>query len=281
MTQALVSTFTIHKHREGFTEEVQDLLVSEEPLEIRLTASNNGIPQQQTVGVTMRTPGNDFELATGFLFTENVINNYQDIESIAYCESDSKLNNLENIVKVTLKPNIAVDLEKLKRNFYTGSSCGICGKASIEAVIASGATTNLKTYQVTAKEIQAMPLKMNVKQTVFKHTGGIHATALFNTAGELLCLREDVGRHNALDKLIGHQLIHGFSTSTNMVLLLSGRVSYELIQKAAIANIAIVCAIGAPSNLAVNMAQELGITLVGFLKPNGFNIYTHKHRILF
>ena len=281
MTQSLVSNCNILQYRENIAKEVMDLVVAEEPLEIRLIYIKEGIAEQQTVGVTMRTPGNDFELATGFLFTESVINTYDDIASIAYCESDKKLNNLENIIKVILKPNVTVDLEKLKRNFYTGSSCGICGKASINAVINAGVKPNFTTYQVKATEIQAMPYKMNQLQTVFKHTGGIHATALFNTQGEILCLREDIGRHNALDKLIGHQLIKGFETLENTVLLLSGRVSYELIQKAAIANMSIVCAIGAPSSLAVNMAQQLGITLVGFLKPNGFNIYTHAHRIIF
>ena len=257
-----------------------DLLAVEEPLEIRLGFGELDLREQKRVAVTMRTPGNDFELALGFLYTEGIIQNPNDIYKIQYCTELNSIENKENIVRVELNPAVNLDWSKLQRNFYTTSSCGVCGKESIEAI---RTTCNIPKHQpqltINPSVIVALPDKLRARQSVFEHTGGIHACALFDVDGNLHLVREDVGRHNALDKLIGAGLKMGDGFLSSNILLLSGRASFELLQKAAMAHIQVVCAVGAPSSLAVQTAQEFGITLIGFLRDNRFNIYTHTERI--
>lgn len=258
--------------------QTHDLLAVEEPMEIRLGFGPMENRMQKSVSVTMRTPGNDFELALGFLVTEGILQSYKQVHSINYCTELNSIENKENIVRVELKPDVEIDLTNLQRNFYTTSSCGVCGKESIEAVKTScSSTSHQNPIRVNASTLTQLPHTLRKQQTVFEHTGGIHACALFDTDGNVVLMREDVGRHNALDKLIG--AAYSSFTLHQYVLLLSGRASFELLQKAAVAGIAVVCAVGAPSSLAVQTAQEFGITLVGFLRENRFNIYTLPNRI--
>jgi FdhD protein len=229
----------------------------------------------------MRTPGNDIELAAGFLFAEGIICDTIEIESIKHC-NDAGRQAKDNIVRVELKPDIKLDWNKLIRNFYTTSSCGVCGKASIEAISTIGKyNTEIKKNIVKSSLFNTLLTKINKEQTVFKHTGALHAAALFSFSAELLCIREDVGRHNALDKLIGYFFVKNELPLHNKILWLSGRLSFELVQKAYMAGISIVVALGAPSSLSVQLAEEKNITLIGFLKENSFNIYTHSERISF
>jgi FdhD protein len=257
-----------------------DFLAIEEPLEIRLVYGQSTDRKQKNISITMRTPGHDFELATGFLYTEGIIKKASDILTISHYNS---LLNPENIVIVEINEDIELELAKLERNFYTTSSCGVCGKASIDAVKTTTEThksdgnINLKIKQNLLFQLPAI---LRNHQEVFESTGGLHASALFDTNGKLIITREDVGRHNALDKLIGAVLMQNLVPLDHYVLLLSGRASFELIQKAVMAGIKIVAAIGAPSSLAVQMAHDFGITLIGFLKDTKFNIYCGRDRII-
>ncbi len=257
-----------------------DFLAVEEPLEIRLVYGLEGARKTKSISITMRTPCNDFELAEGFLYTEGIIKNHTDILNISYFNS---LLNPENIVIVELVEDVELDLIKLERHFYTTSSCGVCGKASIDAVKTTGEvhkTISAEKIKVTTELIYSLPDILRKNQNVFESTGGLHASALFDLEGELLITREDVGRHNALDKLIGVALTQDLLPLNKYILLLSGRASFELIQKAAMVNIKIVAAVGAPSSLAAQMAKEFGITLIGFLRNNRFNIYCGEERVL-
>jgi len=251
-----------------------DFLATEEPLEIRISFGNATQRAQKNVSVTMRTPGNDFELATGFLFTEGIIKNLAEIQSIKHC-------NGENVITVELKEDVEVELNKLERNFYTTSSCGVCGKSSIEAVkTICRLDDSIDELTISSLVIYQLPDILRSSQDVFDFTGGLHACGLFNESGELLLSREDVGRHNALDKLIGAALNKSMIPLHNHLLLLSGRASFELIQKAWMAGIKFIAAIGAPSSLAVQMAEECDTTLIGFLRNKSFNIYSNAHRII-
>ena len=258
----------------------QDILAVEEPLEIRLAYNFQGLYKNQNLAVTMRTPGNDAELALGFIFTEGIINNYADVESVGYVfETCSE--NKQNVIKIILRENAIPNLSQAERNFYTTSSCGVCGKASISAIrtISFFSKRIADDKKIDANFFFGLPDILSAQQKIFADTGGLHAAALFNQQGEILVLREDVGRHNALDKLIGTSLMENKLPLDNCILLLSGRASFELVQKAAMAGISIIAAVGAPSSLAVSLAEEFGITLVGFLKNNRFNIYSADHRI--
>lgn len=260
----------------GGTHHTDDMLAVEEPLEIRIGFDVEGERIQKSISVTMRTPGNDFELATGFLFTEGIIKNAAEILSIKHCNGIN-----ENVVRVELNGNVQVALNKLERNFYTTSSCGVCGKSSIGAIktVCHLPRTTGKTLYISAEIIYALPGILRSRQDVFDFTGGLHGCGLFDNSGKLLLSREDVGRHNALDKLIGASLNQSMFPLNNYTLLLSGRASFELIQKAWMAGINIIAAVGAPSSLAVQMAEESGITLIGFLRNKTFNIYSAAHRI--
>jgi len=255
--------------------EAVDQLAVEEPLQIQLLYGSSGKEQRKNLAVTMRTPGNDEELASGFLYTEQIIQSRTEVIHIIAGASG------ENTVLAILKGNVVPDLQEAERNFYVTSSCGVCGKSSIDAVRreikypANGG--HLKT---TASILHRLPDALRKQQEVFQSTGGLHACALFDNSGNLISLREDVGRHNALDKLIGNAFLKEQLPLQDSILLLSGRASFELVQKAAIAGIRIIAAIGAPSSLAVQLADEAGITLVGFLKSDRFNIYSGTGRII-
>jgi FdhD protein len=280
MTKPSVSNVNITRITDNQSEQTEDLLAVEDPMEIRLGFGPMEARQQKSVSVTMRTPGNDFELALGFLFTEGIIQYPTDVYKIQYCTELNTQENLENIVRVELNPNLDIDLSKLQRNFYTTSSCGVCGKESIEAIKTNCMVQHLDlTLQITPQTITQLPDKLRAQQSVFEYTGGIHACALFDAAGNILLLREDVGRHNALDKLIGAAMHASIIKLNETVLLLSGRASFELLQKAAMAGIPVVCAVGAPSSLAVQTAVSFNITLVGFLRNQRFNIYACPERI--
>ncbi|MBP0612567.1 formate dehydrogenase accessory sulfurtransferase FdhD [Chryseobacterium sp. cx-311] len=257
------------------TASVNDVLAVEEPLEISVSA--NGETTQ--LSVTMRTPGNDGELATGFLFTEGIILSANDLNNPPHQSMG------ENQITVRLKPGASHDMQKVKRNFYTTSSCGVCGKESIEAIMQVCRIPDRRNdAKVNMQHIFTLPDKLRAAQETFNSTGGIHASALFDFQGELISLREDVGRHNALDKLIGAELLKSEGETfflQDRILLLSGRASFELIQKAAMAGIPVVCAIGAPSSLAVETAEKFGITLIGFLKNGNANIYSGADRVKF
>lgn len=271
-----VARTTVKKVNAGSITDANDLLAIEEPMEIRLEYLDTGKRVQKNLSVTMRTPGNDFELATGFLYTEGIIKSAADVVAVKYCKDD-----IENIVCVSLSDSITPAIGNLERNFYTTSSCGVCGKASIEAVKTTGNIPDtIDTLRVRASLIYQLPDMFRKQQAVFENTGGLHACALFETNGTLLLCREDVGRHNAVDKLIGAALAANMLPLDKHILLLSGRASFELVQKAVMAGIKIVAAVGAPSSLAADMGEEWGMTLIGFLRGERFNIYSGAERIL-
>jgi FdhD protein len=281
MTKPSVSPIVITKVTGSEQQQVDDLLAVEEPLEIRIGYGAVDERAQKSISVTMRTPGNDFELALGFLLTEGIIESPDQVYKIQYCTEANTLENKENIVRVELQPDVEMDFTKLQRNFYTTSSCGVCGKESIEAIKTVCRSVASSPQLVVAREvIVSLPDTLRASQNVFEHTGGLHACALFDIEGNLKLLREDVGRHNALDKLIGAAMANSPELLPTSILLLSGRASFELLQKAAMANIQLVCAVGAPSSLAVQTAQEFGITLIGFLRGERFNIYTGAERVI-
>lgn len=282
MNQLPVHSVQITKVNEMSSQTIDDIIVVEEPLEIRLGYGPMDMRDEINVSITMRTPGNDFELATGFLFTEGVIKSGEDILSIKYCTNHQKSEQQYNIVRVELMPHIEFDASTFNRNFYMTSACGICGKASIDAIAVHCIKSELNdSLKIDKQLVFSLSDKLKQKQTIFNNTGGIHAAALFSNKGELLLTMEDVGRHNALDKLIGSLIaLNKIKLAENAVLFLSGRASFELLQKATIAGVKIVCAVGAPSSLAVQTAEEFGITLIGFLRDGRFNIYTHQTRIV-
>lgn len=249
-----------------------DVLSIEEPLEIRVAYQSSENEVVKNISVTMRTPGNDRDLALGFLFTENIISTMEEVDSVESFASES---GELNIIQVNLSKGSKPNLKNTERNFYTTSSCGVCGKSSIESIktVSPFKTINQEKVEFSPALFYQLPLKLKKAQEDFSSTGGIHASGLFDFSGELISLREDVGRHNALDKLIGFALSQHQLPLNQHILLLSGRASFELIQKAVMAGILIIASIGAPSSLAVELAQENDITLIGFLKENRFNIY--------
>ena len=274
MKDVQVEHISIQKLSSGIITEVQDHVAVEEPLEIQLVYSTPTGRMQKNIAVTMRTPGNDEELAAGFLFTEGIIKNSSAIEEVKKNHHD------ENLIMITLHENEIPILANAARNFYSTSSCGICGKASIEAIRTLSQYVNEKeSINVEASLFYTLQDQLKKQQKIFEDTGGIHASALFDLEGNCIMLREDVGRHNALDKVIGAALLNDQLPLNNCILLLSGRASFELIQKALMAGIKIVAAVGAPSSLAVELAREAGITLIGFLRNDRFNIYSGQQRI--
>lgn len=259
---------------------VEDVVATEEPLEIRLELDgSDGARVERSISITMRTPGNDEELALGFLYSEGIIRQAEDVKIARPCGPPSP-NGLINVVRVELASGVDVELDRLERHFYTSSSCGVCGKASLDAVAVQGrydiAANDLR---VSAEILCRLPAALRSDQAVFEETGGLHASGLFGLDGDIIAVREDVGRHNALDKLIGSRFqCKGLPLSESGILL-SGRASFELMQKAMMAGCPLVAAVGAPSSLAVELANEFGITLVGFLKAGSFNVYSRKDRI--
>jgi FdhD protein len=252
-----------------------DTLATEEPMELRLISG----ALKQTVAVTMRTPGADFELAAGFLYGEGVISSPEDIEKISYCvDADLDAEQRYNIVNVELRGHDH-DLRSLQRHFYTTSACGVCGKESLEQLELRGCPAISPGPEVAPETIYSLPEKLREAQGLFEATGGLHAAALFDAEGNLLALREDVGRHNATDKLVGWALLEGLLPLSDHIVMVSGRSSFEIMQKCLAAGVPIVCAISAPSSLAVDVARRFDMTLVGFLRGNRFNVYSGSERI--
>lgn len=260
-----------------------DDIAVEEPLEIRISYGPKDHRESKNISVTMRTPGNDDELAVGFLFTEGIISAGYQIKSVQRPDADCSRNQ-DNVIIINLTDDFVPQLMKTDRNFYTTSSCGVCGKGSIESIrtVSSFHTMERESLIIPLKTLYQLSENLRSFQNNFSATGGIHASGIFDSSGRLLALREDVGRHNALDKLIGHALFTNQIPLKNIILVLSGRASFELIQKAAMAGISAVAAIGAPSSLAIDLAKEFDITLLGFLRENRFNIYheSNSHKII-
>ena len=275
-----VGVRAIRVEGEGFASR-EDFLAVEEPLEIRLGFhtghSELSKRDEKTLSITMRTPGDDLALALGFLLSEGIIHTAADVAEAKHCGPAVREDGSSNIVRVTLGANARFDLERLQRHFYTSSSCGVCGKTSLEAVrSAPHAPLASGTPRIPASLVHALPARLREAQLTFSRTGGLHAAGIFDDRGELLTIREDVGRHNAVDKVIGHHL--GAPLSSH-VLLVSGRASFELVQKAVMAGIGILAAVGAPSSLAVELAREESMTLLGFVRDGRFNIYCGEDRI--
>jgi FdhD protein len=293
--ETLVSRFVGEEART-----VADVLAVEEPLEIQLAYGPSDARSVKSISVTMRTPGHDFELAAGFLMTEGVVADSADISDIFYASGRSgapdpdplsqAIRSTEdlvlpyqperNIVRVELEPDVLVSLGNLERNFYTTSSCGICGKASLLALRTVCPPRSANSFRVTASVLYSLPEKLRSAQNVFERTGGLHASGIFDAEGALYATREDVGRHNAVDKLLGAEFLADRTPLRDRLLLLSGRASFELLQKALMGGISMVVAVGAPSSLAVQVAKEFDITLVGFLRGDRFNVYHGAERIL-
>ena len=254
-----------------------DHLATEEPLEIRLQAGDD----TQTVAVTMRTPGHDFELAAGFLHNEGIISEPAMLSGITYCvDADVDAEQRYNIVNVGLRLPRLPELATLERHFFTTSACGVCGKASLDAIAMRDCPALPAGPLLAPSQLTALPQALRAGQGLFDATGGLHAAGLFDAGGTLLCLREDVGRHNAVDKLIGWALMQRRLPLHDCVLLVSGRASYEILQKSTVAGVPVVCAVSAPSHLAVELARRFGVTLVGFLRGERFNVYAGVERIL-
>ena len=255
-----------------------DTLATEEPMEIRLLTGG----ERQTVAITMRTPGADFELAAGFLYGEGIVESTDDIAKISYCvDSDLDAAQQYNIVNVELRGGREYDLRPLERHFYTSSACGVCGKASLEQLELRGCPVALPGPEISAETLYSLPEKLREAQGLFDATGGLHAAALFDEECNLVALREDVGRHNATDKLVGWALLENRLPLSGHVVMVSGRSSFEILQKCLTAGVPFVCAISAPSSLAVDVAREFGMTLVGFLRERRFNVYAGQERVVF
>ena len=271
---------TVHKNTEGITQEISDEVAIEEPLEFSLCFGPTSSRSNKNISITMRTPGNDFELAVGFLFSEGVINNKNDILSVSRNKELADDSNLENTVLIELHESVQLDPDKI-RNFYINSSCGICGSTMVEGISKiQPIDSNASNLEIDESVLRQLPENLRQQQDAFGITGGLHASALFNVNGEILDLYEDVGRHNALDKLIGQQINENVLPLSRYGLMLSGRTSFELVLKSAVAGIPMIVAIGAPSSLAIEAAWEYEITLVGFLNPERFNIYSYPKRII-
>lgn len=253
-----------------------DAITIEEPLEIRLAAPDL---DEFPLAITMRTPGNDNELALGFLYTEGVVRSRGDLLAVEHCRPPVGDGRIHNSIRVVLETHVSFDPALLQRHFYTTSSCGICGKTSIEAVMNSNEIKVPQSLTMTAEQVHQLPSLLRRQQSEFSATGGIHAVGLIGPTGDLLRVREDVGRHNAMDKLIGSMLLDNDLPLSENGMVLSGRASFELVQKAAIAGAQIVIAIGPPSSLAVELAKETGITLAGFVRNHQFNLYSHPYRL--
>ncbi|TLZ68636.1 MAG: formate dehydrogenase accessory sulfurtransferase FdhD [Methanobacteriota archaeon] len=257
-----------------------DRLAVEEPMEIRVESGARDQRETTSLSVTMRTPGNDFELAAGFLFTEGIVARKRHITRIEYC-TDPGVAQEYNIVSVVLHPDVEFRADRLARHFYMSSSCGVCGKTALEAVrVAIRDPIPKNGPLLDPKMIVGIPERLRKDQALFSETGGLHAAGLFDAAGQLSSLREDIGRHNAVDKVVGEAFLAGRTPLAKTVLAVSGRSSFEILQKAAVAGIPFVIAVGAPSSLAVAIAEEFGMTLVGFARGDRFNIYAGRDRIV-
>lgn len=279
MKRASTMATRIERSLSGQTEKAKDLVAVEEPLEIQVVETRNGHEHAHSLCVTMRTPGNDFALAAGFLFTEGILRRREDFWRIEYCvpeDTDQEY----NVVSVVLKERVPLDLSHTLRSFYTNSSCGVCGKATLDAVkVRDPPRLPPNRPRIDARDLPAWLEALRKGQSLFDQTGGLHAAALFDETGNLLSLHEDIGRHNAVDKVVGEQFLAG-SLRHDAAILVSGRASFEILQKALAGGIPFVAAVGAPSSLAVDLAQEFGMTLVGFLRGDTFNVYAGGQRVV-
>jgi len=257
-----------------------DTIAVEEPLEIQLSSRTAAGSAARSISITMRTPGDDADLALGFLLTEGIIQSAEQVVAVTRHGEAAADSGLQNIIRVELRPDVEIDLASLERHFYTTSSCGVCGKASLEALRVAGQhSLAAHDRQFSCAVITSMPEQVMAQQRVFATTGGLHAAAIFDSRGEIVVVKEDVGRHNATDKAIGALLQSGSLPANAFGLLVSGRASFELLQKALVAGIPLLVAVGAPSSLAVQTAKEFDMTLIGFLRDGKFNIYAGPDRI--
>jgi len=258
----------------------EDVVAVEEPLEIQLSASASELAAARSVSITMRTPGHDVELALGFLYTEAIISHAGQVVGADYSGPADEISGARNVMRVELRPDVEVDLDRLQRHFYTTSSCGVCGKSSLEALRVTGCESLRDKGMTYSHElVLGLPDRLLQQQQLFSETGGLHAAAVFDKEGSIICVREDVGRHNAVDKVIGCLLQNNRLPANDLGLLVSGRASFELMQKALVAGLPTLAAVSAPSSLAVALANEYGMTLIGFLRNGKFNIYAGEERI--
>lgn len=246
--------------------DADDVIVVEEPLEIRAAWRVSGEPREKSISVTMRTPGDDADLAAGFLFTEALIRDASDIDSLRHWSSP-------NVLRVALRDGAQIDASKLDRHFYTTSSCGVCGKTSIEALRVCAPERPKLTGTIGSALVHSLPSCLQDQQAAFRTTGALHAAAIFDIAGTLLRCREDIGRHNAVDKVIGSLFLEKATPLSDTILMVSSRASFEIVQKAVVAGIPVVASVGAPSTLAVDLARDFGVTLLGFVRDGRFNVY--------
>ena len=270
----------ISKVRAGVPEAVADNVAVEEPLEIRLGYSTPDGRATRSISITMRTPGNDRELAAGFLYTEAIIHHSADITVIETCGPPAPDSGNHNVIRVDLAANVEVDLGRLQRHFYTTSSCGVCGKTSLDALRVAGAeAVSDQAVSFSQHMLTGLPDALRAAQRTFEETGGLHAAAAFNPKGDLIVTMEDVGRHNAVDKVVGSLLLNNALPANGLGLMVSGRASFELMQKTLVAGMPLLAAISAPSSLAVQLAREFNMSLLGFLRGDTFNIYAGEERI--
>tara|TARA_B000000437_G_scaffold17178_1_gene12647 strand:+ start:136 stop:978 length:843 start_codon:yes stop_codon:yes gene_type:complete len=274
--------YKVIKLKNNNTEEIKDSVSIEEPLEMILKFKKSGNWQTENISITMRTPGNDEDLIAGFLYNEKIVDNIQQIKKIEKKGEIVGDYNLQNKIEATINDIKNIDIGKLKRNFLTNSSCGVCGKTSLDSLeIIKSNKLDLSFPKINKKVILNSPKLLINEQSEFSKTGGIHASALIDKSGKVIATREDVGRHNALDKLIGHVQKNKLIDNHSQFIACSGRLNFELIQKGLMSNIAIMAGVGAPTSLAIDLAKRFGMTLLGFVKKESFNIYTNKERIIF
>ena len=274
--------YKVIKLKNNNTEEIKDSVSIEEPLEMILKFKKSGKWQTENISITMRTPGNDEDLIAGFLYNEKIVDNIEQIKKIEKKGEIVGDYNLQNKIEATINDIKNIDIGKLKRNFLTNSSCGVCGKTSLDSLeIIKSNKLDLSFPKINKKVILNSPKLLINEQSEFSKTGGIHASALIDKSGKVIATREDVGRHNALDKLIGHVQKNKLIDNHSQFIACSGRLNFELIQKGLMSNIGIMAGVGAPTSLAIDLAKRFGMTLLGFVKKESFNIYTNKERIIF
>jgi len=275
------SKYKVLKFISNKFDNVEDLVSIEEPLEISLKFKENDKWIKKNLSITMRTPGNDKDLVRGFLFNEQIIENINDIDYIESYGDKVGQYNIQNKILATLNNSKNINISKIKRDFLTNSSCGVCGKSSLDALeIIKKEKTDSSEPKITKDIIVHSPNILKTNQSEFSKTGGIHASGLFNSKGELVCLREDVGRHNALDKLIGTAMINDQIKPKNQFITCSGRLNFELVQKVLMTNIGIMIGVGAPTSLAIDLANKFDMTLIGFVKKDSFNVYTNNNKVI-
>tara|TARA_B100000287_G_scaffold409510_1_gene436939 strand:- start:988 stop:1824 length:837 start_codon:yes stop_codon:yes gene_type:complete len=273
--------YNVINFKDNKKEEIKDHISVEEPLEMNLRYKKNGNWQTENLSITMRTPGNDEDLILGFLFNERIIENINELIKVEKQGDKVGDYNIQNKIEATIKDIKNIDIDKIKRNFLTNSSCGVCGKTSLDAIeIIKHEKLNLSYPKIKKETIMESPNLLTSEQSEFSKTGGIHASSLINDSGKIIATREDVGRHNALDKLIGYSQKNKLIDNHSQFIACSGRLNFELVQKALMSNIGVMAGVGAPTSLAIDTAKRFGMTLVGFVKKSSFNIYSNKERII-